>query len=109
MATPGPDGWLTVNVISGRCCFPSWKSAIWRRKVVLDVSGSSVRASSRAPARARTSRKVKDVRRSAAMIVPADSSVLRGARSIHRLRVPFHRWMIRDPGVLDRVARTLLA
>lgn len=43
------------------------------------------------------------------MIVPATSSVLRGARSIHRLRVPLHRWMIHDRRVLDLVARTLLA
>ena len=43
------------------------------------------------------------------MIVPAISSVLRGARSIHRLRVPIHRWMIHDPGVLDLVARLLRA
>jgi triacylglycerol lipase len=42
------------------------------------------------------------------MIVPAISSVLREAKSIHRLRVPLHRWMIQDPAVLDRVGRILL-
>lgn len=42
------------------------------------------------------------------MIVPATSSVLSGARATHRLRVPLHRWMITDPGVLDLVARSLL-
>jgi triacylglycerol lipase len=43
------------------------------------------------------------------MIRPATSSVLRGAHATHCLRVPLHRWMIHDPGVLDLVARTLLA
>ena len=42
------------------------------------------------------------------MIVPATSSVLRGARATHCVRVPLHRWMISDPGVLDLVARCLL-
>jgi len=42
------------------------------------------------------------------MVVPASSSVLRGAHSVHRLRVPIHRWMLSDRGVLDLVARLLL-
>jgi triacylglycerol lipase len=42
------------------------------------------------------------------MIVPATSSVLRGAHSVHRLPVALHRWMIRDPRVLDLVAQLLL-
>ncbi|HKP58780.1 MAG TPA: alpha/beta fold hydrolase [Polyangiales bacterium] len=41
------------------------------------------------------------------MIFPPESSILRGARATHRLRVPLHRWMIHDAGVLDLVARTL--
>lgn len=41
------------------------------------------------------------------MIVPASSSILRGARSIHRVPIPLHRWMIRDPRVLDLAARLL--
>jgi triacylglycerol lipase len=43
------------------------------------------------------------------MILPATSSVLRNARSVHRLRVPIHRWMLRDRGVLDIVAGILRA
>jgi triacylglycerol lipase len=42
------------------------------------------------------------------MIRPPGSSVLRGAHATHCLRVPLHRWMIRDPGVLDLVAGALL-
>ena len=41
------------------------------------------------------------------MILPATSSVLRAAHSVHRLRVPLHRWMILHPDVLDLVACTL--
>ena len=41
------------------------------------------------------------------MIVPQESSVLRGAHAVHRLRVPMHRFMIHDAGVLDLVASTL--
>jgi pimeloyl-ACP methyl ester carboxylesterase len=41
------------------------------------------------------------------MIVPAKSSVLRGSLSIHSVPIPLHRWMIRDPRVLDLVARLL--
>jgi triacylglycerol esterase/lipase EstA (alpha/beta hydrolase family) len=41
------------------------------------------------------------------MIVPATSSILRGAHSIHRVPIPLHRWMIRDPRVLDLVAGLL--
>jgi triacylglycerol lipase len=41
------------------------------------------------------------------MIVPASSSVLPAAHSVHSLPVPLHRWMIRDPRVLDLVAQTL--
>jgi triacylglycerol lipase len=43
------------------------------------------------------------------MIVPATSSILRNAHSVHRLRVPIHRWMLRDRGVLDLVAGILRA
>jgi triacylglycerol lipase len=43
------------------------------------------------------------------MILPATSSVLRHARSVHRLRVPLHRWMLHDRGVLDLVAGILRA
>lgn len=43
------------------------------------------------------------------MIVPATSSILRGAKSVHRLRVPIHRWMLHDRAVLDLVAGKLLA
>ena len=43
------------------------------------------------------------------MILPATSSVLRGARAIHRLRIPLHRWMIHHPSVLDLIAQTLRA
>ncbi len=43
------------------------------------------------------------------MIVPSTSSILRGAHSVHRVQVPLHRWMIHDPGVLDRVAGILRA
>jgi triacylglycerol lipase len=41
------------------------------------------------------------------MIVPATSSILRAARSVHRVPIPLHRWMIRDPRVLDLAARLL--
>jgi triacylglycerol lipase len=41
------------------------------------------------------------------MILPATSSILRGARSVHRLRVPMHRFMLHDRGVLDLVASLL--
>jgi triacylglycerol lipase len=43
------------------------------------------------------------------MIVPSESSVLKGARSVHRVPVPVHRWMIRDKRVLDLVAKLLTA
>jgi triacylglycerol lipase len=42
------------------------------------------------------------------MIVPSRSSVLRAAHSVHCLRVPLHRWMIRDPRVLDLIASALM-
>lgn len=42
-------------------------------------------------------------------ILPATSSELRGARSTHRVPVPVHRWMIRDPRVLDLTAKLLTA
>jgi triacylglycerol lipase len=42
------------------------------------------------------------------MIVPATSSVLPGALSVHRIPVPVHRWMIRDPRVHDTVAQLLV-
>ncbi|MFT3924715.1 MAG: lipase [Myxococcales bacterium] len=42
-----------------------------------------------------------------AMIVPAESSVLPGARSVHRIPVVLHRWMVTDPRVLDLVASLL--
>jgi triacylglycerol lipase len=38
-----------------------------------------------------------------AMIVPADSSVLPGARSVDRVPVLVHRWMLSDPRVLKIV------
>jgi len=41
------------------------------------------------------------------MIVPATSSILRGAHSIHRVPIPLHRWMIRDPRVLDLIVQLL--
>ena len=41
------------------------------------------------------------------MIVPAASSILAGARSVHRVPVPVHRWMLKDRRVLDLVARLL--
>jgi triacylglycerol lipase len=40
-------------------------------------------------------------------IRPPESSVLPGARSVHRLSVPLHRWMVWYPSVLDTVAQTL--
>jgi triacylglycerol lipase len=43
------------------------------------------------------------------MIVPATSSVLRNARSVHRVGVPLHRWMLSDRRVLDIVAGLLRA
>jgi triacylglycerol lipase len=42
------------------------------------------------------------------MIVPSTSSVLPGARSVHRVPVALHRLMIHDRRVLDVVARLLL-
>jgi triacylglycerol esterase/lipase EstA (alpha/beta hydrolase family) len=42
-----------------------------------------------------------------AMIVPTHSSVLRGARSVHRLPVALHRWMLSDARVLSLVPRLL--
>lgn len=44
-----------------------------------------------------------------AMIVPSDSGVLRGARSVHRLPVLLHRLMVHDPRVHALVARLLAA
>jgi triacylglycerol lipase len=41
-------------------------------------------------------------------IMPASSSELRGARTTHRIPVGVHRWMIRDPRVLDLTAKLLL-
>jgi hypothetical protein len=41
------------------------------------------------------------------MIVPSDSSVLKGARSVHRIPVLVHRLMLSDRRVLDLVARLL--
>ena len=41
------------------------------------------------------------------MILPPGSSVLRAARSTHKLGVPLHRMMITDRRVFDLVARTL--
>lgn len=41
------------------------------------------------------------------MIVPATSSVLPAAHSVHRVPIPLHRWMIRDPRVLDLAAQLL--
>jgi triacylglycerol lipase len=41
-------------------------------------------------------------------IIPATSSELHGARSTHRIPVGVHRWMIRDPRVLDLTAQLLL-
>lgn len=41
------------------------------------------------------------------MILPAKSSVLRHARTVHALRVPLHRWMLHDRGVHALVARLL--
>lgn len=41
-------------------------------------------------------------------IIPATSSELRGARTTHRIAVGVHRWMIRDPRVLDLTAKLLL-
>jgi triacylglycerol lipase len=43
------------------------------------------------------------------MILPATSSVLAGAHSVHRIPVAIHRFMLRDRRVLDRVARLLRA
>lgn len=43
------------------------------------------------------------------MIVPPTSSVLANAASVHRLRVPVHRFMLHDRGVLDLVAGILRA
>lgn len=41
------------------------------------------------------------------MILPPTSSVLAGARSVRRIGVPMHRFMIRDRRVLDHVAALL--
>jgi triacylglycerol lipase len=43
------------------------------------------------------------------MIVPAVSSVLPGAKSVHRMPVPVHRWMVSDPRVHELVAKLLTA
>lgn len=43
------------------------------------------------------------------MILPAKSSVLAGARSVHEFRVPMHRFMITDGRVLDHIAALLRA
>jgi triacylglycerol lipase len=43
------------------------------------------------------------------MIVPPVSSVLKNAKSVHRLRVPLHRFMLHDRQVLDLVAGLLHA
>jgi triacylglycerol lipase len=43
------------------------------------------------------------------MILPATSSILRGAHKVHRLKIPLHRWMIHHPSVLDLIAQTLKA
>ena len=43
------------------------------------------------------------------MILPAGSSVLAGARSVHRLWVPAHRLMVHDSRVHRRAASLLLA
>jgi triacylglycerol lipase len=43
------------------------------------------------------------------MIVPSESSILTGARSVHRVPVPVHRWMLKDRRVLDLVAKLLTA
>ena len=40
-------------------------------------------------------------------ILPARSSLLRGAHRTHELTVPIHRMMMSDPGVLDLVAEAL--
>lgn len=40
-------------------------------------------------------------------IVPARSSELRGTKSIHRIAVPVHRWMIQDARVHDLIAKLL--
>ncbi|RYE90808.1 MAG: hypothetical protein EOO75_09645 [Myxococcales bacterium] len=42
-----------------------------------------------------------------AMIVPATSSILPGARSVEAIRVPIHRLMLSDRRVLDAVAACL--
>ncbi len=42
-----------------------------------------------------------------ALIVPATSSILRGARSVHRVPVALHRWMLSDARVHDLVATLL--
>lgn len=41
------------------------------------------------------------------MILPATSGILRAAISVHRIPIPLHRWMIRDPRVLDLAAQLL--
>jgi len=41
------------------------------------------------------------------MIVPAHSSVLPRAHSVHRLPVRLHRWMLTDARVVERVAELL--
>ena len=42
------------------------------------------------------------------MIVPAASSVLPGARSVHRVPVAVHRWVVSDPRVHELVAELLI-
>jgi triacylglycerol lipase len=42
-----------------------------------------------------------------ATIVPGSSGVLRGAKSVHRVPVAWHRWMLSDARVHDLVARLL--
>ncbi len=40
-------------------------------------------------------------------VLPGDSGVLRGARSVHRVPVALHRWMLSDARVLDLTAHLL--
>jgi triacylglycerol lipase len=41
------------------------------------------------------------------MILPPRSSILPGARSVERVPVRLHRWMLTDPRVVERVAERL--
>lgn len=43
------------------------------------------------------------------MIVPSESSILRGARSVHRIAVPLHQLMVRDARVHTLVGELLTA